>query len=433
MFFSKARRSMRHMTLVLMALVALAAPAVLTAQPALASNGGSDAPTTYTVDLNGITLPEGATFKDNGHVNVRTISGQTVNLHFEAKCVTRTDAECAGARHEAAQLIGKNFAPWAAFGINIETDCVAWVQVDGYDQHFGEGDQQPVGKSCSETTPPEEEPFAGVEKWSPSVTTTCETATFSHPEFRLASTKTKPESYTYQVTLNGTAGEVLAYTPGTVIPIPFENKFVQNTYAVTLWAHYADGKPFVKQQLGQIRQVSEPCEEVIPPTEEPEEPEQPAEPEIVHANPPQLVDMCGTENDEVQIPSDTDKVFYTTDVSDGITTVTAHARDGVKIRHGEELVTSLTWTFQFKNNEPCEIVLPPVNPPGNDIVLPPFEAKDPVKPAVSKDKAASATSSDKQLAVTGGPGIMVGAALGGVLLLTGAALVIVRHARKARV
>ena len=151
----------------------------------------------------------------------------------------------------------------------------------------------------------------------------------------------------------------------------------------------------------------------------------------MNANPPQLVDMCGTENDEVQIPSDTDKVFYTTDVSDGVTTVTAHARDGVKIRHGEEFVASLTWTFQFKNNEPCEIVLPPVTPPGSDIVLPPLEVKDPVKPAVNQDK--TPVASDKQLAVTGSPGIMIGAAIGGVLLLTGAALVIVRHARKARV
>lgn len=421
MFFSKARRGMRHAALALVALCAISAPAFLAAQPALASTGGSDAPTPYTVDLNGITLPEGATFKDNGHINIETTSGKKTNTHFEAKCITRTDAECAGARHDAAQLIGKNFAPWSALGIDIETECVSWVQIHDYNQHFGEGGQKPVGKACGDTTPPvEEPPFTGVEKWSPSVTTTCETATFSHPEFRIAATQIKPENYTYQVTLNGTAGEVLAYTPGTVIPIPFENKFVKNTYAVTLWAHYADGKPFVKQQLGQIQQVSEPCEEVIPPVEEPK---------VAHANPPQMVDVCGTENDTVQIPSDTEEVFYTTSELDGVTTVTAHAREGIKLRSGEDLVDTLTWTFQFKNNEPCVEEVPPTRPPGNDIVFPPFEVEKPEK----EGKTTPVASSDKQLAVTGGAGVMAGAAIGGALLLAGATIVVVRQVRKARV
>lgn len=121
-----------------------------TAAPAYA--GGSDSPTPYTVDQTGITLPEGQTFQDNGHVNIRTTDGTTVNLHFEGKCIERTDAECAGERHAAAQFIGKSFIPWAAFGLTAD-DCVAWGQLSQYNEHFGEGGQPPV---C--LTPPVEPP-----------------------------------------------------------------------------------------------------------------------------------------------------------------------------------------------------------------------------------------------------------------------------------
>lgn len=108
---------------------------------ALALSGGSDSPTPYTVDVSGITLPSGATFPDNGHVNVRTESG-TFSLHFEGKCITRSDAECAGARHAAAQFIGASFIPWSAFGIT--SGCVEWVQIADFAEHHGEGGQPPV-------------------------------------------------------------------------------------------------------------------------------------------------------------------------------------------------------------------------------------------------------------------------------------------------
>lgn len=121
-----------------------------TAAPAYA--GGSDSPTPYTVDQTGITLPEGQTFQDNGHVNIRTTDGTTVNLHFEGKCIERTDAECAGERHAAAQFIGKSFIPWEAFGLTVD-DCVAWGQLSQYNEHFGEGGQPPV---C--LTPPVDPP-----------------------------------------------------------------------------------------------------------------------------------------------------------------------------------------------------------------------------------------------------------------------------------
>lgn len=124
--------------------------------PAMATPGGSDSATPYTVNHYGITLPEGDTFRDNGHVNVHTTNEGNANMHFESKCITRTDAECKGARHDYAQFIGKNFIPWSAFGFS--KPCVKWVQISHYNQHFGEGGQSPVGSGCVVETPPVTQP-----------------------------------------------------------------------------------------------------------------------------------------------------------------------------------------------------------------------------------------------------------------------------------
>lgn len=113
--------------------------------------GGSDDPTPYTLDIEGITLPAGETFPDNGHVNIRTTQG-SFGVHFESKCITRTDAECAGERHELAQFIGKDFIPWSAFGL-VDEFCVEWVQISQYNEHFGEGGQPPLCNTPD--TPPE--------------------------------------------------------------------------------------------------------------------------------------------------------------------------------------------------------------------------------------------------------------------------------------
>ncbi len=117
------------------------------------AGGGSDAPTPFIVDPAGVALPVGTTFPDNGHVNIRTTDGVEAGLHFESKCITRTDAECAGARHDAAQFIGQAFIPWTAFGLDPATVCVEWVQVSMYNQHHGEGGQAPVGNGCAKAEP----------------------------------------------------------------------------------------------------------------------------------------------------------------------------------------------------------------------------------------------------------------------------------------
>ncbi len=124
---------------------------------AIRADAGSDSPIPYTVDRAGITLPAGETFPDNGHVNIRWNGGHA-GLHFESKCTTRTDAECAGARHEAAQYIGASFIPWTAFGVPADA-CIEWVQIAQHPEHYGEGGQSPIclneEEPCpTETTPP---------------------------------------------------------------------------------------------------------------------------------------------------------------------------------------------------------------------------------------------------------------------------------------
>lgn len=97
----------------------------LMAAPAYA--GGSDSPTQYSVTNEGITLPDGVTFQEQGHVNVRTESGAGRNIHFES----------------FSDWIGKSFIPWSAFNIHYP-ECIAWVQIHGFNEHFGEGGQSPV-------------------------------------------------------------------------------------------------------------------------------------------------------------------------------------------------------------------------------------------------------------------------------------------------
>lgn len=101
------------------------------APPAQArTQGGSDSATTYTVDANGVTLASGETFKANGHVNI-TANKPSKNIHFDPN-----NNQPGGA------WIGKSNIPWSAFGLTGDF-CVSWVQVDGYNEHFGEGGQAP--------------------------------------------------------------------------------------------------------------------------------------------------------------------------------------------------------------------------------------------------------------------------------------------------
>lgn len=97
---------------------------------------GSDDPTPYTVTESGLTLPAGQTFVNGGHVNVRTNQGHR-GMHFEALN-----------NQPSGKWIGQNFLPWEAFGFDTDTLCVEWVQVGEFNEHFGEGGQEPVGRGC---------------------------------------------------------------------------------------------------------------------------------------------------------------------------------------------------------------------------------------------------------------------------------------------
>lgn len=128
--------------------ITAAIAAALILAPTAAFAGGSDAPTPYTVDVNGITLPEGSVFRDGGHVNVRTTANAAYNIHFEDRNWP--------VDHPKRAYIGESFIPWSAFGIPEGQACVMWVQMAQYNEHFGEGGQAPVGPDCAGPSDPED-------------------------------------------------------------------------------------------------------------------------------------------------------------------------------------------------------------------------------------------------------------------------------------
>lgn len=112
----------------------------------------------YTLTRDGIQLAQ--PFEPNGHLNARTDAGVTFNIHAEAKCITRTDAECAGKRHDVAQYIGATFIPWTVIGIPADA-CITWVQRSGANYHYGEHgepaycltEEEPCPSDTPTTTP----------------------------------------------------------------------------------------------------------------------------------------------------------------------------------------------------------------------------------------------------------------------------------------
>lgn len=122
---------MRHATVAATA----AALLLVSAGPAAA---GSDDPVPYTVGGDGLTLPAGDAFRDGGHVNIRYTAaeapGGSANIHFET-----LNNQPSGA------YVGTSFVPWSALLGQVPAGlCITWVQVEGYDEHFGEGGQAPV-------------------------------------------------------------------------------------------------------------------------------------------------------------------------------------------------------------------------------------------------------------------------------------------------
>lgn len=123
-----------------------------------AAHAGSDGPVPYTVDEHGVTLPTGATFPAYGHVNLKTSQGGK-GIHFDPNN-----------NHPGGQWVGESFIPWSAFGL-VECETVDWVQVHGFNEHYGEGGQPPVVVGdCTATppaTPPAPEPTPEPEATTP--------------------------------------------------------------------------------------------------------------------------------------------------------------------------------------------------------------------------------------------------------------------------
>ena len=98
--------------------------------------GGSDSPTPYTVTVTGVQLPDGDSFRAHGHINWRTTLGSG-GMHFDPNN-----------GHPGGAFIGQSFFPITL----APGECITWVQISHYNEHFGEGGQAPV---CA---PDEEQP-----------------------------------------------------------------------------------------------------------------------------------------------------------------------------------------------------------------------------------------------------------------------------------
>lgn len=113
----------------------------VTTVPAVA--GGSNDPTPYTVDTEGITLPAGDTFQSNGHVNIKyLVDGQkkSVGIHMDPNN-----------NQPGGKWIGRSFIPWSAFASDIQ--CVTWVQINNYNEHWGEASGKTDNPLCLQKPP----------------------------------------------------------------------------------------------------------------------------------------------------------------------------------------------------------------------------------------------------------------------------------------
>lgn len=88
----------------------------------------------YIVTPSGVQLPDGQTFQAHGHINIKitTADGQYIRdagIHFDPN-----NGQPGG------QFIGQSFYP-----VNLaDGECIGWVQVHGFNYHFGESGEEPI-------------------------------------------------------------------------------------------------------------------------------------------------------------------------------------------------------------------------------------------------------------------------------------------------
>ncbi|MFE5341925.1 LPXTG cell wall anchor domain-containing protein [Isoptericola sp. NPDC056578] len=172
---------MRHAT------VAATAAALLLISAGPAAAGGSDDEPPYQVTADGLTLPAGDAFRDGGHVNIRyTTPGagqQGAGIHFETLN-----------QRPSGAYVGKQFLPWSAVLGEVPAElCITWVQVEGYNEHFGEGGQEPV---CTPATGSVPEPSEAPEPSTPPATGTPSTPDVETPAPETPSPVTPPREDT---------------------------------------------------------------------------------------------------------------------------------------------------------------------------------------------------------------------------------------------
>lgn len=123
--------------------------------------GASNDPTPYAVNANGITLPAGSTFSSGGinDGNVKYIplsdytAGQTYKNAPASWHVTNINFHLEGKTGYGLGLEGASVLPFnqatsdGAFRGTLPVStgyCIVWVQVQGFNEHFGEGGQDPI-------------------------------------------------------------------------------------------------------------------------------------------------------------------------------------------------------------------------------------------------------------------------------------------------
>lgn len=154
--FSTARHALRRSRLwkALGGAVAalLAIGMVATGVSLSASAAGSGDPTPYVVTAQGVTLPAGVIFPSSGHVNYKATrldhtGERSFGVHFDPNN-----------KQPGGRFIGQAFFPFSNIGAddnygavtssaaNAFPDgyCITWVQVSMYNEHFGEGGQNPI-------------------------------------------------------------------------------------------------------------------------------------------------------------------------------------------------------------------------------------------------------------------------------------------------
>jgi len=192
---------MRHAT------VAATAAALLLISAGPAAAGGSDDEPPYQVTADGLTLPPGDAFRDGGHVNIRyTTPGaeqQGAGIHFETLN-----------GQPSAAYVGKQFLPWSALLGEVPAGlCITWVQVAGYNEHFGEGGQEPV---CAPTTESVPEPSEAPEPSAPpAATPTPSTPDAGEPAPETSSPTTPPEEDTTDIPVPAPGAETGTPATGT--------------------------------------------------------------------------------------------------------------------------------------------------------------------------------------------------------------------------